>query len=392
MFPCSVPRCMHSSMKNICVDIRVLGPGPHSGIQEYTERLLEQLVRADDISWKLFYSGRSMLEHRPWMTAANVRVYEFPRSNRLLWAQTRLTGRPHLDRLVGGADVFFFPHFLLGATSPSCKRVMTWHDLSYELMPELLSPGRLLWHRFIMRPRVHARAADRVIAVSDSTRRDLLRHYAIQPEQVTTVLSGIDTSICRATDGEMELFRAREGLPRRYVLALGTREPRKNLEALVHAFERFATGRRYGDIELIIAGPEGWREGSLLGIIHDSPVRTRIRVIGHLRREERALWLSAASVLAYPSLMEGFGFPPVEAMACGTPVLAAANSSLFETVGSAGLLVDPYAVDRIAAMLAGLFDDDALRDRLITAGYAHARKFTWSTAATQTADVLRSVL
>ncbi len=380
-------------MKTVGIDIRVLGTGPHSGIQEYTERLLEHLIPAgDDIAWKLFHAGRRPLEHRPWMAGSGVRVYETGRSNRLLWSSTRLTGRPYIDRLIGGADAFFFPHFLLGATSPACRRVMAWHDLSYERMPELLSWDRRFWHRFIMRPHAQASAADRLIAVSESTRADLMDLYGIPAERITTVHSGIDPVLRRATDGELGLFRARESLPSRFIMALGTREPRKNLEALVAAFERLAAGRRYADVGLIIAGPEGWLERSLLERVSRSPVRTRIRFVGQLRREERSLWLSTATVFAYPSVMEGFGFPPLEAMRCGTPVLAAANSSLFETVGAAGLLADPYGVDRIAVLLGALLDDDALRGRLINEGYRHAERFTWQRAAQETLSIIRSVL
>ncbi|HUO75346.1 MAG TPA: glycosyltransferase family 1 protein [Candidatus Paceibacterota bacterium] len=383
---------MHSSMVTVGVDIRVLGPAPHGGIREYTEQILRELVKFHDVTWKLFYSGRQPLDQRPWMSAANIIIHETEHSNRLLWARTRCTGRPYIDRFIGGADVFFFPHFLLAATSPSCRRVMTWHDLSYESMPELLSVGRRFWHRAVMRPRMQARTADHIIAVSESTRRDLIGRYGIVPERVTTVHSGIDPSVKRASDGEIELFRARESLPRRFVFALGTREPRKNLGALVAAFERIASGRRYADLGLVIAGPDGWLEGPLRDQIHRSALRTRIRFVGQLRREERALWLSAATVLAYPSLMEGFGFPPLEAMACGTTVLASANSSLFETVSDAGLLVDPYSIDRLAASLAALLDDDALRTRMIQRGYARVAMFTWSQAAARTMDVLRSVL
>ena len=379
-------------MATIGVDIRVLGTDPHSGIQEYTEQLLSELVKIGGVTWKLFYTGRRPLDHRPWMSLPGVSVFELPRSNRILWARTRFTGRPYIDRLIGGTDVFFFPHFLLAATSPVCKRVMTWHDLSYDVMPELLSPGRRFWHRFVMRPRVQAKGADHIIAVSDSTKSDLVHHYGIDDQKVTTVHSGVDSTVRRASDGEIELFRAREGLPRRFILALGTREPRKNLEALVAAFERIAPGRRYADTELIIAGPDGWMEGPTRELVDRSPVRTRIRFIGRLRREERALWLSAATVLVYPSLMEGFGFPPLEAMACGTPVVASANSSLFETVGPAGLLVDPYGVDRISTLVSALLDDEALRERLIRLGYEHVRGFAWTRAAAETMDVLNSVL
>jgi hypothetical protein len=113
-------------MKTIAVDIRVLGTGRISGVEEYTEQVVSHMVRIpSDVRWKLFYSGRAPLVRREWMEQSNVSIHEFRRSNRLMWLTTRLTARPKLDALIGGADVCFFPHFLLGALSSACRRVMT---------------------------------------------------------------------------------------------------------------------------------------------------------------------------------------------------------------------------------------------------------------------------
>ena len=375
----------------IGADIRVLGTGLHSGVQEYTEQVLAHMVALDpDIQWRLFYAGRTALERHSWMDAPNVSITDTRSSNRFLWARTRLTGRPYLDKLVGNADVFFFPHFLLGAVSPACRRVMTWHDLSYERMPEFFSLGRRLWHQFQMQPRRQANQADRIIAVSKSTADDLSALYGIPSDRISVIHSGVASDLRRSDAGDIERYRTRMLLPRRFVLAFGTQEPRKNLAGLIAAFERIIAQQRFADVELVIAGPRGWLMRPLTRLAATSSARTRITFIGPVRTDERALLLSSASLLAYPSFFEGFGFPPLEAMACETPVVAAANSALFETVADAGILVDAYAPDRLAAAIAAVLDDAALAGELRKRGKTHAATFTWAQAARQTLDAIIS--
>ncbi len=376
-------------MATIGVDLRVLGSGRTSGIEEYTERLMEHMLPLErSISWKLFAAGLRPLARRPWMELPRVSVYQTQRSNRALQVAMRFTNHPRLDRLVGGASAFFFPHFLFGATS----RVMTWHDLSYERMPELFSWWRRNWHRHQMRARAQAAAADRIIAVSESTRADLIGLYGVPVERISVVRSGVASSLRRPLAGEIESFRVRQGLPQRFILALGTLEPRKNLEGLIAAFERFAGQHRFLDVNLVIAGPQGWLYQPAMDRAAASPWRTRIRFVGSIPEHQRPLWLSAATLLAYPSLLEGFGFPPLEAMACGTPVVAAANSSLVETVGGAGLLVDPYSGERMAHALAALLDDADLREVLTRRGLKHVAGFTWKAAAERTLEAIVSAL
>ncbi len=374
---------------NIGVDIRVLGTGRTSGVEEYTEHLLEHLLPLDpSVQFKLFYAGRTPLRRRPWMALPNVRLFDTGRSNRMLLATTRLFKRPRLDRLVGGADTFFFPHFLLGATSPGVRRVMTWHDLSYERMPELFSWGRRAWHHIQMRPRRQAAGADRIIAVSQSTADDLETLYRVPRERVAVIRSGVPASVQRAGDDEISAFRRTHDLYGRCILALGTVEPRKNLEALIFAFERIAT--RVSDAQLVIAGPRGWLGKPIARRIAESPAAARIRCLGEIPPVQRTVLLSLASVLVYPSLLEGFGFPPLEAMACGTPVIAGANSSLFETVGDAGVLVDPYAITHLAQAVTTVLDDLPMRNKLIRKGQERVRRFTWEQTAQETLRVLMS--
>ena len=380
-------------MITLGVDIRVLGTGRRSGIEEYTEQIVAHMIAlAPVIHWKLFYSGRTPLVRRAWMDAPNVSIYETGLSNRLLWLSSALFHRPKLDRLVGGADAFFFPHFLLGALSSSCKRIMTWHDLSYEKMPYLLSPYRRLWHALQMRPRAQAQMSNRIISVSAATAQDVVDTYGIPASRVAVVASGIDASIRRVSEADIASWRAHRNIQAPFVLALGTREPRKNLPALIRAWDRARKEPAFRSVHLVLAGESGWMERDIELARAATHTPHEVRIMEGVGRDERSVILSAASLLAYPSLMEGFGFPPLEAMACGTPVLAGATSSLFETVGDAGLLANPYRNDELVAGLLALHTDLSLRSRMIGRGLERAALFSWQRAAQATLAEILSVL
>lgn len=381
-------------MITIGVDIRVFSTGRTSGIEEYTEQIMAHMTGLDthDVRWKVLYGGRLPLVRRQWMDGTNVSVHDTGASNRALWLRTRLTGRPFFDALVGGADVFFFPHFLLGALSPSCRRVMTWHDLSYERMPQVLSWHRRRWHDIQMRPRVQALECDRIIAVSRSTADDLVELYDVPEDRIAVVHSGVDARLRRSSEQIIQEWRKSRGIEGPFVLALGTREPRKNLPALIAAWD---TVRRLPDLQnlqLIIAGQAGWMEEELSRAVCATRAPGMVKYIEQFEPSERAPLLSAASVLAYPSLLEGFGFPPLEAMACGTPVVAGATSSVAEVIGDAGLLVDPYRVDGLAHALESILSDARLRSRMITKGYERVAAFSWTETARQTLNHIRSVV
>lgn len=367
----------------IAIDIRVLGTGRTSGVEEYTEHLLEHMLLLDaSIRFKLFYAGRTALVEQAWMALPNVSVYKTGRSNRLLSVMTRLAGRPHLDALIGGADAFFFPHFLAGATSPVCRRILTIHDLSFERFPEFFSFGRRLWHQIQMSPRTQVALADRVIAVSGSTLRDVTQLYGTSPDKVVAIHSGIDPSLKRLSDSDISDFRQRQSLPEHFILALGTLEPRKNIGTLIRAFEMLPASLE--GTELVIAGPRGWLYNDLYGLAERSKAGKRIRFVENISSSERKAWLSAASVLAYPSFFEGFGFPPLEAMACGTPAIIGANSSMLEVCGSAALPIDPYSTTALRDALAALLSDGRLSRYYVERGSDRANDFSWHSCAERT--------
>ncbi len=386
----------------IGIDIRVLGSGRRSGIEEYTEQLLAHMIPLGSdpafcqtpdgvrpITFKLFYSSFSRpLPKYSWLGLPNVTLHNFRIPNNLLFLGSYLARRPRLDVLVGGADVFFSPHFFLAPLSPSCKRVTTFHDLSFERFPEFFSWRKRLWHRFEMRPAWQARFSDRIIAVSESTRQDLHTLYHIDPAHVDVVHSGIAPGLSRPSAEILEQFRRDKGLPKRFVLFLGTLEPRKNIAGLIGAFDLFKRTGRFDDVGLVIAGPRGWLAGGIQEALTHSPNRSQICLTDAIGDRERALYYAAASVFAYPSFFEGFGFPPLEAMACGTPAIVSRVSSMPEIVGDAAVLVDPHRLSDTALAMAHLLTDGRLRTQMIRKGKERAAAFSWEKAAQATLGVL----
>ncbi len=371
----------------IGVDIRMLG-GRRSGVQEYAEQVLSRLVRlAPEHEFKFFFSSfRAEPPQCDWLSAPNARLYRFRIPNNLLFGLGRLFSRPRLDRLVGGADIWFSPHFFLAPLSASCRRVTTFHDLSYERFPDFFTLRQRWWHAF-MNPRATARGSDRLVAVSDSTRRDLVERYGVDDARVSVVYSG--SSLIRPEAGRMRDSRQAHDLPGRFVFCLATLEPRKNILSLVRAFELVKQQPGFDDLVLVIGGARGWLQGDMLQAIQHSPFKKDIRLTGYIE-DNRALYYANASVFVYPSFFEGFGLPVLEAMACGAPVVTSHNSSLVEVAGSAALLINPFNISEIAKAITQVLNDQDLRNRLVERGITRAAGFSWDACARQTLEILTS--
>lgn len=288
-------------------------------------------------------------------------------------------------------DVLFAPNFIPPPTRAR-RLVVTVHDLAFRRFPETAPHGTRWWLGRLDRALT---AAARIIAVSESTRRDLLELYGVAPERVAVIPHGVDRDVFRpASAGELEAVRCRFGIGGPYLLSLGGIEPRKNLPGLVRAFAALPAGVRP---TLVIAGtgvawnPEGGRLlDQALGEL-SGEVRRRIVMVGYVSGADKAALIGGAEALVYPSLYEGFGLPVLEAMACGTPVLTSDVSALPEVSGGAAVLVDPRDLDSIRDGMERLMADGGLRRQLAEAGLARAAHFSWMETARQTAAVLREV-
>jgi glycosyltransferase involved in cell wall biosynthesis len=303
---------------------------------------------------------------------------------RRLWTHARLGPAARRDR----PDVLFVPaHVIPLIHPPAC--VVTLHDLGYLAFPEAHTARRRLELHLTTRWSLHA--ARRVIAISAATRSDLVRHYGADPAKISVVHHGLSPAFRPVDPPTIAAVRARHQLNGPYLLYVGTIQPRKNLARLIEAFARIcALPETPPDLSLAIAGRRGWLTAQIERQATDLGINDRVRFLGYVPDADLPALIGGALAFTFPSLYEGFGMPVLEAMACGTPVLCSNTSALPEVAGDAAILVDPHAVDAIAAGLARLVADAPLREQLRTRGLAHAAVFTWERCARATLDVLRA--
>lgn len=378
----------------IGIDIRVLGNSVKSGIEEYAENLLPRLIEEGrDFTFKLFYSSaRGNLPHYDWFNKPNVKLYKFKYPNNLLFTSSRIINRPFIDKMVGGADVFFFPHFFLSSLSPECKRVTTFHDLSYLRFPEFLTFRKRIWHNLQMAPKWQAKFSDKIIAVSESTKKDLTNFYKIDPARMEVIYSGPNLSRFNldrlGMSSGVTNFKKQKNLPERFILFLGKLEPRKNIINVIKAFNNLKLNSKYNDVGFVIVGSIGWLCENIIREAGKSKFKNQIIFKDQVSDEERVMYYQSASVFVYPSFFEGFGFPPLEAMSCGTPVITSRNSSLPEVVGDAAIMVDPYDIGELELWIRRLLDDNNLKKTLVARGRRRVELFNWETAAKKTLGCL----
>jgi len=282
-----------------------------------------------------------------------------------------------------GAELLHSPHYVrpLFCTIPS---VVTIHDCIHLLFPQYL-PNRMAFRyaRYMMGSAIRNSAI--VFTVSEASRADILRfHPATDPAKVHVVPNAIDAELL-VDPGEAERERVRERyqIRGRFVLFAGNVKPHKNLERLIRAFARVRCQEGNEDLRLVLIGDDVSRYASLRRTADEAGVRQEVRFFGFVPHETLAALYRMATVFAFPSLYEGFGLPPLEAMACGTPVVTSRISSLPEVVGDGALLVDPYSEDDIAQGIARVLDDEDLRARLVERGLERAASYSWARSVRQ---------
>src|SRR4030042_6657479 len=341
----------------IGIDIRVLTRGTRTGVEEYTINLLSRLLRLNqNINFKLFFNAFNKTKiNYDWAGLHNVKLREFRIPNRFLFISARYFNFPKIDRLLGGADIFFNPHFFSAPISKKAKKVMTFHDLSFKLHPELFSWRTRAWQRFLMNANKEARSSDKIIAVSESTKQDLVDLYKIDPEKIKVIYSGVGEEFIKMSDFEcrMSNIAQKYHLPKRYILYFGTIEPRKNIFGLIKAFELLKEKNKdFKNVSLVIGGGKGWLFKEIFEAAEKSKYAKQIIFTGFVSPEDKTYLYNLAELFVYPSFFEGFGFPPLEAMACGVPTITSNTSSLPEIAGEAAIMIDPYDIEELAWAMA----------------------------------------
>jgi glycosyltransferase involved in cell wall biosynthesis len=299
---------------------------------------------------------------------------------RIVWEQ--LIAPPVLLR--DRPDVLLCPLNVVPLLAP-CPAVVTVHDLAF-LRFDLHKSAKRRYLSVLTR--LSVKRAAHVITVSEFTRREVLELLNVPPDKVTTIHNGRDERLQPQEPASIEAFRQQHDLPPRFLLFVGTLEPRKNLPTLLRAY---AEVKDQLNLPLLIGGGKGWRYDEIFALVQQLGIEQHVRFLGFLPQDDLALYYAAATVVIYPSLYEGFGFPPLEAMSVGTPVITSNVSSLPEVVGNAALTVSPQDVTELANAILRLASDPALQAELRSRGLIQAQQFSWQRAASETIRVLRHV-
>jgi glycosyltransferase involved in cell wall biosynthesis len=357
----------------IVFDGTTLTPG-RTGVGYYTEHLLQHLARevintGDEL---IVVSNKAIDTQAP--LPPHVRVHDGHRFPiRIGWMQLRAARA--LEALQ--PDVAHFTNGMMPIGS-RVATVVTVHDMSLRLYPGCHPLRRLLLNRPLMH--VAIRRASSIVTVSNSARRDLLRLHGVAPDRVAVVHEAASPVFRPISDrARLEDVRARYGLPRQFMLYVGTIEPRKNLTRLMSAF---AAARKAGiPHHLVCVGPYGWSSRDLAGHIERLGIQHAVHFTGYVKFEDLPSIYNLGDFFAFPSLYEGFGLPVVEAMACGVPVLTSVTSSLGEIAGDAAVTIDPMDTDAIADAIVRLATDAELRRDRAERGLQRARSFSWAQTA-----------
>lgn len=385
---------------NIGIDIRPLMATPRTGVGEYTYELLSAIFNIDRANqYFLFYnSSRDVSANIPNWKYDNIKIIGSHTPNKFFNTSLGLFGRPKLDKMCGEKiDIWFSPNLNFTALSSKIKFILTVHDLSFELFPEFSTRKQYFWHKAV-RPKKQCERAELIITPSENTKRDLVNYYKINPEKIKVIYPGIKKADKIAAslpagaprnDNPTDI-RKKYNLPDKFILFLGTIEPRKNIIGLIEAFENLRTKYPIMD-HLVIAGAPGWKNEGIFARAKISKYSDKIHFINFVAPEDKNALYAAANLFVYPSFYEGFGFPVLEAMSIGTPVITSNRSSLPEISGSAAYLVDPTRPGQLALAMNELLNKRNLRDWHIQKGREQAGKFSWETAAGEWLNTLNNI-
>ena len=347
--------------------------GERTGTEAYATFLLQALIPlaiAQNHQIRLYFNQLPSPDLFRNLSETELVGIPFPR----LWTHVRLAAELHRQP----PDIFFTPAHVIPFSyfGPS---VATVHDLGYHHYPAAHPRRQLAYLRWSTRH--NGRRARRVVADSQATKQDLIQLDGIPADKIDVIYPGVDPALQPVTDeGVITAVLRKHAITRPYLLFLSTLQPRKNLERLIQAYA--ASGLPH---QLVLAGKPGWLAQPILDTISNlqSPISNKIVLTGFIDEKDKAALLSGATAVLYPSLYEGFGFPVLEAQACGTAVLTATTSSLPEVAGDAALLVDPLDTAAITKGMQKLVQDAAYRQELVQRGFENVKRFSWAETAVQ---------
>jgi glycosyltransferase involved in cell wall biosynthesis len=378
----------------IGIDARTLMDKYYSGISTYSLNLIQELLKKDqENTYILYYNSAKKItlpkfkgDYEVVHTNYPNKIFNYLLQKRLAW--------PKLDKILGGVDIFLAPHYNFLSLSNNTKKLLTIHDLSFLRYPEFFSSRKNFWHQAINIKKL-IYSMDIIIAVSENTKQDIVELLGINEHKVKVIYSGLEndfhnireqievgTFINEFNKQKLKKVKEKYQLPDKYILSLSTLEPRKNVETLILAYNKIRDNYdNFKDIKLVIGGAKGWKYKNIFETIKKSKYNDNIIFTSYIENKDKPYVYKQAQVFVYPSFYEGFGFPPLEAMASSVPVVASFSSSLPEIIDKAGILVDPKSSDELVTAIVSILEDKNLRDYYIKKGLKRAQDFSWSSTA-----------
>jgi glycosyltransferase involved in cell wall biosynthesis len=367
----------------IAIDVRKFND---FGIGTYIRNLVHHLGRIDQETEYVLLC-RPQDEARIEVPSPNFRTVVEPARPYSIGEQVRIP----MTLLREHIDLFHAPHYVL-PPAIHCRSVVTIHDCIHLMFPQYL-PGRLAYAYAKLQLWTAAHRSDRVLTVSEASKLDILRRFRVPADKITVVYNAIDERLAlEPTDEDVERVAVRYQLKDPFALYVGNIKPHKNLERLIEAFHQLRQESTFEALKLVIIGDEISKYQGLRRAVHVHKLHKHVRFLGFVPLETLSALYQLASVFVFPSLYEGFGLPPLEAMYYGTPVVTSNVSSLPEVVGDAAMLVDPYSAESIADGMRRVLTDEHLRAFLRERGMARAREYSWEQSVRQIRQVYGEVM
>ena len=358
----------------IGIDIRALMEGRTTGVQVYITNLLHTLFKLDRSNRYILFANsfRDIENVLPQFHYANVELKLFRYPNKTFNLAQKL-GFPKIDRLLGGIDLFFAPHWREVALSKSTPLVVTFHDLSFEIVPSFFTLWQRVWHKF-MDYQGAAKRANKIIAVSENTKQDLVGLYNVPTDKIRVIHPGVHPA--KFTDYNPKYF-----------LFFGTFEPRKNLQTVLVAYEEYCEKSKVR-LPLVLAGSSGWKSSLKI----PTHLQDNIKVLQNVSEEHKIRLYEQAEALLFLSFYEGFGFPVLEAASIGVPVIASAIPSLLEIASDFAIFVSPFRSSQVAAAMISVEEDESYREMMRVKGIEAAKKYFWQDTARKTIKLFEETL
>lgn len=369
----------------IGVDIRVLMDKQYSGISEYAYYLLREfLARDDGNEYVFYYNSFHQIDPKIFSWCNNKVTFKntsWP--NKIFnYVLQKFFSWPKLDSITGPVDVFWSPHLNFSCFGDkAAKKILTVHDLSFLRYPEFFSARKNFWHKGLNIKKLVDKY-EVIVAISENTKIDLIELLGVPEEKIKVIYSGLNLDRDTLAPDEVELFKLKHSLNEHFILYLGAIEPRKNVDGLVEAYNLLRDKHLpLTDYQLVLAGAKGWKNKSVYKKVSDSLYRDDIKFLGYVSRGERNWLYNNASLFVYPSYYEGFGFPPLEAMAHGLATITSDVSSLPEVVASAALTINPYSTLDLARAIETMLLSSDLRETYVKKGLERVKSFSWQNTA-----------